>query len=424
MNSSAETTVCLHIKGVVNLRPPSYFAFPASQSEPETHAGNPSGTTPSRIGASQIDRGQATGSRRPSHLAIFSMRVISSPVAPFSSSKRTLSPTAMPSSIALSLTRKNMVIGGQSSAGMASWLILTLPCSGRVCSTTPTADTVDACAVSAAASRIGATAPSGAAYAIPATPAPIIPNRPNPSMLFLIMIAFPLYVALLKPARALPHVYLDTALDARPHNDWRQSSKFPVPARVNNRKSKPEAQSRDKLRILGVFTCGTYEIRRPPELACPFDSDIGSNLTREFITQTQTSGRVGEATTDISRRVLLSIQIHFDARLQDELLRQQHFVLSTQAQRGPSAVYRIGGCIDVEPVGRQPLNAERQPATVLPHATVPARAELRIPERGHRMPPERFGAGILQTAPRDVALGLEHQAIVIAAKPGLRVIGR
>ena len=56
----------------------------------------------------------------------------------------------------------------------------------------------------------------------------------------------------------------------------------------------------------------------------------------------------------------------FEARLQYQPLRQQQFIFRGEAKRGAPAVSKIGRCLDIEPVRRQPLYPKGRPFACRP----------------------------------------------------------
>src|SRR3990172_7684764 len=144
--------------------------------------------------------------------------------------------------------------------------------------------------------------------------------------------------------------------------------------------SEPETHAGNPACFGSLFAGGAREIRALAELARPLDTDIGRDLARDFIAQTQAGRAIRQAAADIPRLVASAVPVDLHTRLQDEPLREQEFVLHPQAQRGSSVVAHVGGRIDFEPVGCEALNTEGQPPALRSDPAVVAHAQLRVPE--------------------------------------------
>src|SRR5574338_190045 len=186
--------------------------------------------------------------------------------------------------------------------------------------------------------------------------------------------------------------------------------------------SEPHAQSRHQSGLLGVLSGFLRQITGFTELAGPLDAQIGGELAGDFVAQAQTGGDFREAATDALRFVAPTIQVGFDVWLQDQLLGEQQLVLGVEPCRRPPALAHVGSRVDLEPVRRQALDAEGEPAAIRIDAAVLSHAQLGVPVAGDRMAPQQLGASLLQTPVVCLAFRLEHQAVVVAPVPCLHVV--
>src|SRR3970282_945115 len=106
--------------------------------------------------------------------------------------------------------------------------------------------------------------------------------------------------------------------------------------------SEPETHTGDPARLAGISSCYTGQFGSLTKFSCPFDARIGRKLAGEFVPETQACHAIGQPPADIPRLVVLAVQIDFNARLQDESLRKQQLVFSSQTQGGSSALAHIG----------------------------------------------------------------------------------
>src|SRR5690606_26891594 len=128
-----------------------------------------------------------------------------------------------------------------------------------------------------------------------------------------------------------------------------------------------------------------------------------------------------ETGADAAFRIVSAVEIEFQSRLQDQTIRQQQIGLRLDPERRPARTADVRGRLHVEPVRREPLNADCRPGARRTRAEVMTHA-------GHELPPSRDGtaverihlAGRQGTVPRP-ALGPEAEAVDVAADPALAV---
>ena len=90
-----------------------------------------------------------------------------------------------------------------------------------------------------------------------------------------------------------------------------------------------EASQEDDL--IAVPSCCLDHVACLTESALPFDADIGRDLTFEFVSKPKAGIDRVQARASFALGNVLRRQVRLDARLQDESLRQQKFILSLDA---------------------------------------------------------------------------------------------
>src|SRR6185312_2390409 len=102
-------------------------------------------------------------------------------------------------------------------------------------------------------------------------------------------------------------------------------------------------------------------------------------------------------------------------RLQDQPLGEQQLVVGTQACRGTPGWSDVGGGLDLEPVRRQTLHAEGRPLPLRAGAEIMAHAQLRAPERGDGVVPQRLELAIFEPAAAAFALAAQPQLVRVTS---------
>lgn len=147
--------------------------------------------------------------------------------------------------------------------------------------------------------------------------------------------------------------------------------------RFHEGSSEPDAKARDDAGLLNGVAGFARIAGGVGELAIPDHADIGSEFPGELVAQTQTGVDVREPCADVALGVVLAVEADLDVGLQDKPLRQPQVVLAFEAQGGASALPDVCRGLDVEPVRRQPLEAERRPgatgavAEIVPRTGLP-----------------------------------------------------
>jgi hypothetical protein len=88
----------------------------------------------------------------------------------------------------------------------------------------------------------------------------------------------------------------------------------------------PEANAKDETGIIGIAAFLASEGGGLTERSRVRDSDIGRELSADFITDAQTAIDFGKARTDSATRVILAVEIQFDLRLCDQTVRDQEVI--------------------------------------------------------------------------------------------------
>ena len=88
------------------------------------------------------------------------------------------------------------------------------------------------------------------------------------------------------------------------------------------RRSEPETYASEEIHPTDILARGALESSGATDAAAQFDAYIGRELPRDFITQAHAQFDIGQPRADRDRPVILRGEIHFRARLQNQLLRE------------------------------------------------------------------------------------------------------
>src|SRR4029077_20893941 len=122
-----------------------------------------------------------------------------------------------------------------------------------------------------------------------------------------------------------------------------------------------------------------HQVRSLSEAAQPGDPDIGRTFAPDLVTQPQPELQIGDTRPYVPLRVVLAVGIQLDQGLQNDSLCEEQLVFCPEAGGGAARIPHVGGCLDVEEVRRETLNAESEPVARGPLGEVMAHAGLRAP---------------------------------------------
>ena len=114
-----------------------------------------------------------------------------------------------------------------------------------------------------------------------------------------------------------------------------------------------------------------------------------------LITQSNTELQVGDASPDLPLGVILAVGIHLELRLQNQTLREEQLILGSEPGGRPARVANVRGRLDLEEIGREAFDAERQPVAGRAVTEVVACPGLRAPPAGENSITKKLSAGIL-----------------------------
>ena len=115
-------------------------------------------------------------------------------------------------------------------------------------------------------------------------------------------------------------------------------------------------------------------------------------------------------------------KIEFDPGLQDQFLGDPLIVIALEPSEQIALVGEEQCPLDLEPVGRDPFNADGGISAGRPRPEVLANADLQIEPRIDRARVERLNFGAFNPAPHATfAFGFDHEPVDIAAEPAFAI---
>src|SRR5215472_4742327 len=124
---------------------------------------------------------------------------------------------------------------------------------------------------------------------------------------------------------------------------------------------KPDPDAEREAYVAGALARPTREARGLAKFALIDDADIRREFSAEFVAQAQAGIDVRKAGADQARRVRLTVEVHFDLRLQDQPLREQQVVGGLELGRQMALAAHETGYFQIEEVRGKTLDAQSGP---------------------------------------------------------------
>src|SRR5690606_10405720 len=173
-------------------------------------------------------------------------------------------------------------------------------------------------------------------------------------------------------------------------------------------RSEPQADAEDEHRLVRIAAGGPLERLRLAEGFLAHDAEIRRDLPPELVADPQARLRPRQAAPDASLAVRAAVPVGLERRLEDQPRGDGQLVPGLDPGGGPPAFADVRRRLELEPVGREPLNAERAPR--------PAPARLRVvPHARDDLPPASNEHAAEELDVR--AHGLAAAASAFAAQP-------
>src|SRR5690606_34240612 len=120
----------------------------------------------------------------------------------------------------------------------------------------------------------------------------------------------------------------------------------------------PKPQAGNDTPFLEGLTAGTQQVSASPVAAGPSQADIGRELPANLVAQAQGKVQLAQSTANAKLRHGIKVVVQFQARLQNQTLREQQFVLHFKSRREIALLTDKRCQVGLEPVRRQTLDAE------------------------------------------------------------------
>ena len=111
-----------------------------------------------------------------------------------------------------------------------------------------------------------------------------------------------------------------------------------------------------------ALAIGTSEVGGVVQRPLPDEADIGREFPRDLVAQPSAQLDVAEAAAELTVGRALGIEVGFDLRGQDEAIGEADLVGALGASAEAAVVADVAGQLDIEPVGRQALDAGGEPS--------------------------------------------------------------
>src|SRR6266404_7707504 len=151
--------------------------------------------------------------------------------------------------------------------------------------------------------------------------------------------------------------------------------------------------------------------------------DVGSELARKLISDSHAAVEAREATSDPACRVCLTVEIHFDLRLQYQALTEIQIVRALDSSRDASSIANIKRGCKIEEVRSKSLHAECGPRPSWTGIEIETHTRLPIEVTHVRNRPvvENFVVSVAADAVCDHSFRLDPQFVQVGSNPALAV---
>jgi hypothetical protein len=122
----------------------------------------------------------------------------------------------------------------------------------------------------------------------------------------------------------------------------------------------PDTQPADERHVGHVLSRLSREVGALAEALVPGDADVGSELAPELVADPGAQLEVADTGADAELRHVLYRELYLDARLQDGTLGEEQLIFSLQLGGDIAVLAHVERRLELEPVRREPLEAERK----------------------------------------------------------------
>src|SRR5690348_1127107 len=114
--------------------------------------------------------------------------------------------------------------------------------------------------------------------------------------------------------------------------------------------SKPDAEPRHELQVVGGLALRTREVAAAAEALLPHHTDVRRELAADLVTQAQTDFDIRQARSNAALGIVAPVEIGLQRRLQDQALGKARFVSGRHARGGAATLPDVKRRLGFEPV--------------------------------------------------------------------------